>query len=160
MHPAPPRSTTRLLNIRPARSATRRSTVQMSTTHCSNRGGVMNFSDLLRVKGSRIADCESVASFGNENASRLRWRALSLSFALTMFCVGSTMAQTQQPDQTLTKTAEESAGKTSGNYNIQQTVEFGYRDSMIGGNLNNYNTFENLSSGFRLLDYTVDMRSI
>lgn len=120
----------------------------------------MNFSDLLRVKGSRIADCESVASFGNENASRLRWRALSLSFALTMFCVGSTMAQTQQPDQTLTKTAEESAGKTSGNYNIQQTVEFGYRDSMIGGNLNNYNTFENLSSGFRLLDYTVDMRSI
>src|SRR5450759_2828053 len=39
MHPAPPRSITRLLNIRPARSATRRSTVQMSTTHCSNRGG-------------------------------------------------------------------------------------------------------------------------
>ena len=31
---------------------------------------------------------------------------------------------------------------------------------MIGGNLNNYNTFENLSSGFRLFDYTVDMRSI
>jgi hypothetical protein len=31
---------------------------------------------------------------------------------------------------------------------------------MIGGNLNNYNTFENLSSGFRLLDYTVDIRSI
>ncbi len=31
---------------------------------------------------------------------------------------------------------------------------------MIGGNLNNYDTFENLSSGFRLLDYTVNMRSI
>ena len=31
---------------------------------------------------------------------------------------------------------------------------------MIGGNLNNYNTFENLSSGVRLFDYTVNMRSI
>jgi hypothetical protein len=31
---------------------------------------------------------------------------------------------------------------------------------MIGGNLNNYDTFENLSSGLRLFDYSVDMRSI
>ena len=31
---------------------------------------------------------------------------------------------------------------------------------MIGGNLNNYDTFENLNSGLRLFDYTVDMRSI
>ena len=51
-------------------------------------------------------------------------------------------------------------GKTEGNYVIQQSVEAGYRDSMIGGNLNNYDTFENLSSGMRLFDYTVDMHSI
>ncbi len=31
---------------------------------------------------------------------------------------------------------------------------------MIGGNINNYNTIENLGSGFRLFDYDLDMRSI
>jgi hypothetical protein len=51
-------------------------------------------------------------------------------------------------------------GKTAGNYLIQQSVEFGYRDSRIGGNLNNYDTFENLQSGMRLFDYTVSMHSI
>ena len=120
----------------------------------------MNFGDRLRGKGRSVADCETVATLANEAAPRLCWRALALCFALTMFCVGSAKAQTQQPDQTLTQTADESAGKTTGNYNIQQSVEFGYRDSMIGGNLNNYNTFDNLNSGFRLFEYTVDMRSI
>ncbi len=43
---------------------------------------------------------------------------------------------------------------------VNQSVEFGYRDSMIGGNLNNYDTFENLQSGMRLFDYSVNMRSI
>ncbi len=56
-------------------------------------------------------------------------------------------------------TADESAGKTSGNYNVQQSIEFGYRDSMIGGNLDNYDTFENLGTGFRLFDYTASMQS-
>ena len=31
---------------------------------------------------------------------------------------------------------------------------------MIGGNLNNYDTFENLQSGMRLFDYNMDMHSI
>ena len=31
---------------------------------------------------------------------------------------------------------------------------------MIGGNINNYDTFENLGSGLRLFNYTVDMHSI
>ena len=31
---------------------------------------------------------------------------------------------------------------------------------MINGNLNNYNTFENLSSGVRLFDYSLNMRSM
>ncbi len=46
-----------------------------------------------------------------------------------------------------------------GNYSIQQSIEFGYRDSMISGNMNNYNMFENLGSGFRLFDYTLDLKS-
>ena len=68
--------------------------------------------------------------------------------------------QTQPSSQTPAPTSDASAGRTEGNYTVQQSIEFGYRDSMIGGNLNNYNTFENLSSGFRLFDYTLNMRSI
>ena len=43
---------------------------------------------------------------------------------------------------------------------IHQSIEFGYRDSMISGNLNNYDTFENLQSGMRVFDFSVDMHSI
>ena len=51
-------------------------------------------------------------------------------------------------------------GKVWGNYLVHQSVEFGYRDSMIGGNQNNYDTFENLQSGMRLFDFSLDMHSI
>jgi hypothetical protein len=47
----------------------------------------------------------------------------------------------------------------SSDYNIQQSIEFGYRDSIIDGNIDNYDTFENLGSGVRLFDYTLNMRS-
>src|SRR5277367_2398937 len=40
---------------------------------------------------------------------------------------------------------EASKGINSGDYNIHQTIEFGYRSSNINGNLNTYNTFENLT---------------
>jgi hypothetical protein len=60
--------------------------------------------------------------------------------------------------------AQEGSGDTegvdSGNYNIQQTIEFGYRASEINGNTDTYNTFVNLGSGVRLFDYTLDMRSL
>ncbi len=51
-------------------------------------------------------------------------------------------------------------GIDTGNYNIQQSVEFGYRANWINGNQNNYDTFVNLGSGMRLFDYTLDMRSL
>jgi hypothetical protein len=54
----------------------------------------------------------------------------------------------------------QSPGINAGDYNIHQSVEFGYRASEINGNPDTYDTFENLSSGIRLFDYTVDMRSI
>jgi len=54
----------------------------------------------------------------------------------------------------------ETPGIKMGDYNVQQSVEFGYRASYINGNMNTYDTFENLGSGLRLFDYTVDMRSI
>lgn len=54
----------------------------------------------------------------------------------------------------------ESKGMQSGDYKVQQSIEFGYRDSMIDGNINNYDTFENLGSGVRLFNYTLDMQSV
>ena len=48
----------------------------------------------------------------------------------------------------------------SGNYNIQQTMEFGYRADWISGNNETYDTFVNLGQGVRLFNYTLEMRSI
>ena len=48
-------------------------------------------------------------------------------------------------------------GINSGGYNIQQTVEAGYRSDWLSGNMNNFDTFVNLGSGVRLLDYTLEM---
>ena len=54
----------------------------------------------------------------------------------------------------------ETPGIKMGDYNVQQSVEFGWRASYINGNQNTYDTFDNLHSGLRLFDYTVDMHSI
>ena len=51
-------------------------------------------------------------------------------------------------------------GVDSGNYNIQQSVEFGYRATQINGNKDTYDTFVNLGDGVRLFDYTLDIRSL
>ncbi len=121
----------------------------------------MNFRDEQRRQAIRTAGCKPPRNLANEKPVRARERAWILPLALVLLCGVSARAQSPNlPDQTLTQTADESKGKTAGNYTIQQTVEFGYRDSMIGGNLNNYDTFDNLQSGVRLFDYTVDMRSI
>ncbi len=54
----------------------------------------------------------------------------------------------------------EADGINSGNYNIHQSVEFGYRNSDISGNLANYDTFVNLNSGVRLFEQSVEIRSL
>ncbi len=54
----------------------------------------------------------------------------------------------------------ETQGTNSGNYNVQQSVEVGYRSASINGNSDTYDTFVNLGSGPRLFDYTIDMRSL
>jgi hypothetical protein len=51
-------------------------------------------------------------------------------------------------------------GKVSGNYNVQQSVEIGGHITDVNGNQNVYNTFVNVQDGFRLLDYTLSMRSL
>jgi hypothetical protein len=54
----------------------------------------------------------------------------------------------------------ETKGVDSGNFNIQQSIEAGYRTSYINGNTDTYDTFVNLGPGLRLFDYTLDMRSL
>jgi hypothetical protein len=51
-------------------------------------------------------------------------------------------------------------GANSGNYNIRQTYEFGYRNSDVKGNQANYDTFVNLNSGVRLFEQSLDIRSL
>ncbi len=54
----------------------------------------------------------------------------------------------------------EEQGIDSGNYNIKQSVEFGYRFTDFTGNPATYDTFVNLQQGPRLLDMTLEMRSL
>src|SRR5713226_7582827 len=51
-------------------------------------------------------------------------------------------------------------GIDSGNYNIRQTIEFGYRNTDVSGNPANYNTFVNINSGVRLFEQSLDVRSL
>jgi hypothetical protein len=54
----------------------------------------------------------------------------------------------------------ESKGINSGDYNIHQSIEFGYRLSEVTGNQNTYDTFVNLGSGLRLFNFDFEMRSL
>jgi hypothetical protein len=56
--------------------------------------------------------------------------------------------------------SQSTEGVNSGNYNIHQTVEFGYRSTDISGNLANYNTFVALNDGVRLFEQSLDIRSL
>ena len=71
--------------------------------------------------------------------------------ALLLF-VGVTAAWSQQ--------AAEGDGIDSGNYNIKQSLEFGYRFTDFTGSQATYDTFVNLQQGPRLLDMTLEMRSL
>jgi hypothetical protein len=63
------------------------------------------------------------------------------------------------PSAAATASTVETATNPAYNYAIQQSIEIGYRISDIGGNIDNYDTFENLGSGPRLLDYTLSMHA-
>ena len=52
------------------------------------------------------------------------------------------------------------SGIESGNYNVKQSIEFGYRFTDFTGNIQTYDTFVNMQQGARLLDFTTEMRSL
>ena len=79
------------------------------------------------------------------------WRRRAFLF-LVVFVAGAASSRAQNAP-------EETKGIDSGNYNIQQSIEAGYRGTFINGNLDTYDTFINLGSGLRLFDYSFDMRA-
>ena len=83
------------------------------------------------------------------NHSPLRFALFTLSVVLLL----AVTAVAQEP----TPPGE---GINSGNYNIRQTFEFGYRHTDFTGSRNVYNTFVNLNPGPRLLEHTLAMRSL
>src|ERR1700689_4743588 len=81
-------------------------------------------------------------------------RVRPIHFAIVVMALFLCPAARAQDDST------ESKGVDSGNYNVHQSIEFGYRASEINGNKDTYDTFENLGSGVRLFDYTLEMHSL
>jgi hypothetical protein len=55
---------------------------------------------------------------------------------------------------------ETQEGTNSGNYNIKQTFEIGYRWEGITGNRATYTTFVNLNPGPRLFEHSLELRSL
>ena len=51
-------------------------------------------------------------------------------------------------------------GVKSGNYNVQESIEVGYRKDWISGNPDTFDTFVDLNTGLRLLNYNLTMRSV
>jgi len=76
-----------------------------------------------------------------------------LSFILLAVPFLSSLARAQDM-------SDDSKGIDWGDYNVHSSLEFGYRANQVNGNINTYNTFENLGSGVRLFDYTLAMRSL
>src|ERR1700689_2171094 len=81
-------------------------------------------------------------------------RVRPIHFAIVVMALFLCPAARAQDDST------ESKGIDSGNYNVHQSIEAGYRASEINGNQNTFDSFENLGSGLRLFDYTLEMRSL
>jgi hypothetical protein len=77
---------------------------------------------------------------------RLLWIVL-----LTLLLLLPAAALAQEP---------ENEGKNAGNYNVKQVFEFGYRFRTDDGNRHVYNTFVNLNPGPRLLEHSLEMRSL
>jgi hypothetical protein len=76
-------------------------------------------------------------------------------FLLSLVMLGTffvTLSFAQQEDQ--------QKGIDQDNYNIKQSIEFGYRFTSIGGNTQTYDTFVNLQQGPRLLDFSTQMNSL
>lgn len=76
-------------------------------------------------------------------------------FFLPLLAAGILFAQSARAQQ-----PEEDKGIDQGNYNIKQSIEFGYRFTDIAGNQATYDSMVDLQQGPRLLGFTTEMRSL
>ncbi len=86
-------------------------------------------------------------------SERIGIRPLNLLFVVAVLFFFSPVSRAQD-------NSDETKGVDSGNYNVQQSIEAGGRETWINGNQATYDTFVDLGSGTRLLDYTLNMRSL
>jgi opacity protein-like surface antigen len=76
-------------------------------------------------------------------------------FFLSAVILSSLLASPARSQQ-----ADEQKGIDQGNYNIKQSIEFGYRFTSIKGDQQTYDTLVNLQQGPRLLGFTTDISSL
>ncbi len=116
-----------------------------------------------RKQNSRATHLARSATFYGillEQDMRLR-RALQKTGAIAVLLLALAVgAGAQSPPQSAPSPSQSLEGIDSGNYNIRQTIELGYRNTDAGGNPANYDTFVNLNSGFRLFEQSLDIRSL
>ena len=90
----------------------------------------------------------------NRNDSKVHWVVLLLAIVLAL----PALAQEKDKDKKAEEKQQE--GINQGNYNIKQTFEFGYRFNDVTGNRDVFKTMVNLDQGPRLLEYSLEMRSL
>lgn len=71
----------------------------------------------------------------------------------------STDSARKSSDLPTTVTTEDNSGETWGGYVTKQSAEFGGRISDFTGNQGTWDSFVNMGTGSRLLEYTLEMRS-
>jgi hypothetical protein len=74
---------------------------------------------------------------------------------LFMLCGGCLAVPTIRAQE-----VDEQTGINEGNYNIKQSIEFGYRFTNVNGSQDTYDTIVNLQQGPRLLGFTTEFRSL
>jgi hypothetical protein len=99
--------------------------------------------------GSRARSIRTARRSPVSHFQAVLWFAFGLFAAMLLLALPSCAQNTPEGE-----------GIDIGNYEVRQRIEAGYRLNEIGGNISTYSTFVNLGPGFRLFDYTLDMRSL
>src|SRR5438128_1711068 len=95
------------------------------------------------------------ATSGSPRQNRSVWQFMPSVISLAILALASAaFAQGAPPAP-----AGEEPTKTLGGYDIKQSIEFGGRISDSSGSQELWNTFVNLHSGPRLMNYELEMRS-
>jgi hypothetical protein len=91
------------------------------------------------------------------NRTPLKTQAASSSLRISLWLLAFSILSLALPAAVR---GQDQEGINEGNYNIKQSVEFGYRWVSNSGDQNTYDTMINLREGFRLLDFSTEMTSL